>query len=233
MDRLRSAADPEFAEHAAGMGLHRVFADEQCRRDFAGAAASLVLFAGVGKQAPAAGAAAEAPPTLSLSASGDFQQSVHFNFDAASREKYLQPTFVAPLYALNVAPHDWLRVYTKPPLGLPRSARATIYLSEGPERASELRGVAADAQSLDIDRDLSGWYRRQKYGGRRERHHGWLVELSLHCAKSDVHRDAAEHVDDRPVRTDLGSEGRRTVFVARERRRVSQIRLAHGAHIAR
>ena len=100
----------------------------------AGAAASLVLFAGVGKQAPAAGAAAEAPPTLSLSASGDFQQAVHFNFDAASREKYRQPTFVAPLYALNVAPHDWLRVYTKSPLGLPRSARATIYLSERPER---------------------------------------------------------------------------------------------------
>lgn len=103
-----------------------------------GIAMSLILFAGVWKQAPAASAAsasagADSPPTLNLRASGDFQQAVHLNFDEASQERYRQASFVAPLYALTVSPRDWVTIYTNSPLGLPRTARARFYMSARPE----------------------------------------------------------------------------------------------------
>lgn len=101
-----------------------------------GFAMSLVLFTGVWTQIPgasAAGAGVPSPPTLNLSASGDFQQAVHFNFDAASQERYRQRSFVAPRYALTVSPQDWVRIYTNSPVGLPRSARARFYQAAGPE----------------------------------------------------------------------------------------------------
>ena len=102
-----------------------------------GSAISLVLFTGAWSQAPAARPAAEATqraPTLNISTAGDFQQAVHFNFDGGGEELFRQRSFVAPLHALVVSPQDWVRIYTNSPLGLPRTARATIYSSAPPEQ---------------------------------------------------------------------------------------------------
>ncbi len=102
----------------------------------AGFAMSLVLFTGVWTQVPdarASSGSAQSPPTLNLSASGDFQQAVHFNFDEAGQERFWQPSLVAPRYALTVSPQDWVRIYTNSPLGLPRSARARFYEAATPE----------------------------------------------------------------------------------------------------
>jgi hypothetical protein len=101
-----------------------------------GSAIPLVLFTGVWSQAPAARHAAEAtkrPPTLNISAAGDFQQAVHFNFESGEGI-FRQRSFVAPLHALVVSPQDWVRIYTNSPLGPPRTARARIYSSAPPER---------------------------------------------------------------------------------------------------
>ena len=102
-----------------------------------GSAISLILFTGLWSRAPAARTAAETPqrtPTLNISAAGDFQQAVHFNFDGSGEELFRQRSFVAPLHALVVSPQDWVRIYTNSPLGPPRTARATIYSSAPPER---------------------------------------------------------------------------------------------------
>ncbi len=97
---------------------------------------SLILFSGMWAQAPDAqdvSSVEPQPPTLNLSVAGDFQQAVHFNYDQDHQEFYRSPSLVGPLHALEVSPHDWVRIYTNSPLGLPRSARARIYMSERPE----------------------------------------------------------------------------------------------------
>ena len=102
-----------------------------------GFAISLILFTGMWSPAPAARASSEGAqraPTLNISAAGDFQQAVHFNFDQTGQELYRQASFVAPLYALAVSPQDWVRIYTNSSLGPPRTANARIYLSALPER---------------------------------------------------------------------------------------------------
>src|SRR5687768_7501362 len=72
-------------------------------------------------------------PTLKLSVAGDFQQAVHLNYDLDRDELYRQPSLVAPLHPVEVAPHEWMKIYTSSPLSLPRSARAWVYESESPE----------------------------------------------------------------------------------------------------
>jgi hypothetical protein len=97
---------------------------------------ALVLCAGLWTPEPgarASGEAAQQSPTLNLSAAGDFQQAVHYNFDATRPGAYRAASFVAPRYALAVSPQDWVRIYTNSPLGPPRSARALAFPSAQPE----------------------------------------------------------------------------------------------------
>lgn len=96
----------------------------------------LALFTGMRAHAPDARPASEVvlqPPTLYLSVAGDFQQAIHFHYDQDRRELYRSASLVAPLHTLVVSPRDWVRIYTNSPLGLPRAARARIYLSARPE----------------------------------------------------------------------------------------------------
>jgi hypothetical protein len=95
-----------------------------------------MLFGGMSAQSPAAKSPSELdqqPPTLKLSVAGDVQQGVHLNYDLDREELYRNPALVAPLHPVEVSPHEWVKIYTSSPLGLPLSARAQFYPSARPE----------------------------------------------------------------------------------------------------
>ena len=95
-----------------------------------------MLFGGMAAQSPEARSASEVdqqPPTLKLSVAGDIQQGVHLNYDLDREEIYRNPALVAPLHPVEVSPHEWVKIYTNSPLGLPLSARAQFYASARPE----------------------------------------------------------------------------------------------------
>ena len=96
----------------------------------------LVLLTGMAATVPDSrdgGEAERQPPTLMLSVAGDFQQAVHFNFDLDREEFYRKSARIAPLHPVEVSPHEWVKIYTSSPLGLPLAARARVYASARPE----------------------------------------------------------------------------------------------------
>ncbi|HWM28164.1 MAG TPA: hypothetical protein VNQ14_06885 [Woeseiaceae bacterium] len=101
-----------------------------------GSVTLFMLFSGMSAQSPRAESASgldQQPPTLMLSVAGDIQQGVHVNYDLDRRQLYRNPALVAPLHPVEVSPHEWVKIYTNSPLGLPLSARAQFYASARPE----------------------------------------------------------------------------------------------------
>jgi hypothetical protein len=101
----------------------------------AGSGIFLVLFIGLAAQshdARRAGEVERRPPILKLSIAGDFQQAIHFGYVRDHRDFRQETSLVAPLYVLPVSPHEWLKIETNSPQGLPHSARARIYRSAWP-----------------------------------------------------------------------------------------------------
>lgn len=101
-----------------------------------GSAILLMLFSGMSARAPEAEGASKVerqPPVLKLSVAGDVQQGIHLHYDLDREELYRNPALVAPLHPVEVSPHEWVKIYTSSPLGLPVSARARFYASARPE----------------------------------------------------------------------------------------------------
>ena len=96
----------------------------------------LVLLTGMAATVPDSrdgGEAERQPPTLMLSVAGDFQQAVHSDFDLDREEFYRKSARIAPLHPVEVSPHEWVKIYTSSPLGLPLAARARVYASARPD----------------------------------------------------------------------------------------------------
>ncbi len=86
-----------------------------------------------------------------------------------------------------------------------------------------LRGAAAVAKDVDVDRHRAGRDGREKDGVRRDKLEVGPIERLVHRAQRGVHRDAAEDVDDLPCVRKIGAEPVRPARVGCQRRIRTQV----------